>query len=68
MKAPPLLLDSTQILVNTTILAARWNVDRRTVLRVCRLHEVEEIRLRPGGRVLFPRDMIEALEADLFLS
>jgi len=48
------------------MLADRWSVDPRTVLRICRYHELTEIQLRDGGRILFPREQVEALEAKIF--
>ncbi len=59
-------LDATPQLVNTRTLADRWGVNPRTVLRVCRLHAVPEIRLCEGGRILYPCDSIRALERSLF--
>ena len=66
MRGKPLSVDSKQILVNTRILADRWAVNTKTVLRVCRVHQVQEIRLQTRGRVFFMRDAVEALEAELF--
>ena len=66
MRRQPLALDKSQILVTTRILADRWSVNPRTVLRVCRVHNLQEIRLQIGGRIFFPREEIEALELQLF--
>jgi hypothetical protein len=52
--------------VNTRLLAERWAVDPRTVLRVCRFHHIPEIRLRDGGRILYSCEKISALERQIF--
>ncbi len=66
MRPQPLPLPENQILVNSALLAERWNVHARTAVRVCRFHHVPEIRLRPDGRILFARSDIEKLERGLF--
>jgi len=48
------------------MLADRWGIDTRTVIRLCRYHEIREIQLVPGGRILYPRSEIETLEEALF--
>jgi len=69
----PLPLDPSQILVNTRDLANRWRVDPVTVRRLCRIHDVTEIRFpkpgddgEPRGRIHYPREEVEALEARIF--
>jgi len=62
----PKPLDATPQLVNTRTLAERWGVTSRTVLRACRIHDIPEIRLCDGGRILFPCDCIRQLEKELF--
>ena len=55
------------ILTNTTQLADRWNCCTRTVLRICRAHQLTEIRLRPNGRVYFCAANVADLEKLLFI-
>jgi hypothetical protein len=55
-----------QVLVNTRTLAERWGVNPRTVIRICRIHDVEEITLVPHGRILYARGDVEQLESQLF--
>ncbi len=66
MRRKLLSLPPEQVTVNTAQLSDRWGVSRRTVIRVCRIHAVKEIPLVEGGRILYPRDDIEELEAKLF--
>ena len=58
-------LDNNPILVTTRTLADRWAVDPRTALRACRFHELKEVRLRPGGRILFCLDAVLKIERDI---
>jgi hypothetical protein len=66
MRPKPLPLPATQILVNTRTLAERWGVDPRTAIRICRFHELAEITMVPGGRILYARGDVEDLETQLF--
>jgi hypothetical protein len=59
-------LDPNALLVNSRVLADRWGVCERTVIRICRENRIAEIQLRPGGRLLFDRDAVEEFEAEAF--
>jgi len=61
-------LPATPLLVNTHTLAVRWQVCPRTVLRVCRLHALAELRLTAHGRILFLITQVAALETELHLA
>jgi hypothetical protein len=41
-------------------------VDPRTAIRICRFHELAEITMVPGGRILYARGDVEDLETQLF--
>ena len=60
-------LQSKPILTNTTQLSERWTCCTRTVLRICREHELTEVRFRTKGRVFFCQADIEALEIEVLL-
>jgi len=51
--------------IGTYDLARRWNLTQRTVIRLCRLHKLREIRMDAGIKGHDPRGKILYLLADV---
>jgi hypothetical protein len=61
--------------VGTYYLSQRWKTTQRTVLRLCRLHKLREIRFTAGveghedrGPIFFRMADVKALEKRLYLA
>ncbi|NQV32912.1 MAG: hypothetical protein HQ515_09470 [Phycisphaeraceae bacterium] len=54
-------------LVTTYMLAQRWNMSTRNVMRVCRVHKIKAHKLTENGQNRYDRAAIQALEARVFI-
>lgn len=55
-------------LVTTYVLATRWNMSQKNVLRICRAAEINEYHFVDNGAVYFLRNDILEMENRIFFA